>query len=92
MRAYMKLDLEIHNFYEHLVLEQLQENNLSEKYDQDFIADLCCLTLTHLPARYIRHDIDMAFYLKSTERQAMNKEVRDALSCSLLYLEKRAAR
>lgn len=88
----MKLDLEIHNFYEHLVLEHLQENNLNEKYDQDFIADLCCLTLTNLPARYIRHDIDMAFYLKSTERQAMNKEVRDALSYSLLYLKKRAAR
>lgn len=87
----MKLDLDIHNFYEHIVLEHLEANNLNQKYDQDFIADLCCLTLTRLPARYIRHDIDMAFFLSNDERAAMNKEVKEAIDISLLYLQKRHA-
>jgi hypothetical protein len=85
----MKLDLDIHNFYEHLVLEHLETNEFNQKYDQEFIADLCCLALTRLPARYIRHDIDMAFFLSNNERAAMSKEVQDAIDVSLLYLEKR---
>ncbi|MEH6444813.1 MAG: late competence development ComFB family protein [Oceanospirillaceae bacterium] len=85
----MQLDLDIHNFYEHLVIEHLEANNLTSEYDQEFLADLCCLALTQLPARYIRHDIDMAFYLGTAEREKMSSQVALAINQSLAYLHKR---
>ncbi|MFT5706009.1 MAG: hypothetical protein ACI9ES_000280 [Oceanospirillaceae bacterium] len=86
----MQLDLDIHNFYEHLVIEHLEANNLTQEYDQEFLADLCCLALTQLPARYIRHDIDMAFYLGTAEREKMSNQVDSAITQSLAYLQQHA--
>jgi hypothetical protein len=86
----MQLDLDIHNFYEHLVLEHLEANNLTQVYDKEFLADLCCLTLSQLPARYIRHDIDMAFYLGQSERMKMSDQVDIAIEHSLNFLQEKS--
>ncbi len=86
----MQLDLDIHNFYEHLVIEHLESNNLTRDYDQEFLADLCCLALSQLPARYIRHDIDMAFYLGQAERAKMSNQVNIAIEQSLNYLREKS--
>jgi len=86
----MQLDLDIHNYYEHLIVEHLECNNYSNSYDKEFLADLCCLALTKLPARYIRHDIDMAFFLDADERNKMTKEVTVAIDTAKNYLLKRA--
>ena len=86
----MQLDLDIHNFYEHLVIEHLETNNLTRDYDQEFLADLCCLALSQLPARYIRHDIDMAFYLGQAERAKMSDQVNIAIEQSLNYLREKS--
>ena len=83
----MQLDLDIHNFYEHLVIEHLEANDFIHNHDQEFLADLCCLALTQLPARYIRHDIDMAFYLSTAERQKMSEDVERALDLAFSYLQ-----
>ena len=83
----MHLNLDIHNFYEHLVVEHLEENNLEEQFDPELIADICCLALTQLPARYIRHDIDMAFYLGRAEREKMRLEVDNAIDLAIAYLK-----
>ena len=85
----MQLDLDIHNFYEHLVLEHLEVNNLTRIYDKEFLADLCCLTLSQLPARYIRHDIDMAFFLGQAERVKMSDQVDIAIEHSLNFLKEK---
>lgn len=85
----MQLDLDIHNFYEHLVLEHLEANMLSRQYDKEFLADLCCLTLSQLPARYIRHDIDMAFFLSQEERIKMSEKVDLAIEHSLNFLKEK---
>jgi phage gp36-like protein len=86
----MQLDLDIHNFYEHLVIEQLEKNGLIHNHSQEFLADLCCLALTQLPSRYIRHDIDMAFYLSSAEREKMTDDVENALDIAFHYLQNKA--
>jgi len=83
----MQLDLDIHNFYEHLVVEHLEDNKYSRDYEKEFLADLCCLALTQLPARYIRHDIDMAFFLNADERKQMSEEVEEAIALALSYLK-----
>lgn len=75
----MKLSDDVHNYYEHLVLERLDQLNLDVQNDSEAMADLCCLVLNQLPPRYIRHEVDMAFYLSQHEHQQMLIKVRDAV-------------
>lgn len=82
----MRLDNNIHNYYEHLVLDYIN-THFAEEFSDNFIADLICLTLNHLPPRYIRHEVDMAFYLPQSERMAMEFQVEKALKTSLTFLE-----
>ena len=67
----------IHNYYEHLVIEYLIERLAPELNitDSDLLADIACLALNNLPTRYIRHDVDMAFFLTTSERERMQERV-----------------
>ncbi len=87
----MHLDLDIRNYYEQLVINYVTENELDQKYPADFIADLCCLALTKLPARYIRHNVDMAFYLTDQQRDEMNREAVKAVNEACEYLTSKNA-
>ena len=60
---------------------------LEEKYDADFIADLTCVVLNQLPNRYIRHEVDMAFYLPASERFEMESNVKVAINKSLEFMK-----
>ena len=83
----MKLDDDIHNYYEHLVLERLTELGLHATKSADYIADLCCLALNQVPPRYIRYEVDMSFYLPQSERQQMEMNVRHAVHNAMKYLD-----
>lgn len=82
----MHLDLDIRNYYEQLVINYVTENKLDQKYPADFISDLCCLALSNLPSRYIRHNVDMAFYLTDQQRDEMNREAVKAVNEACEYL------
>lgn len=71
----------IHNFYERLVFEYICEEpvNNYQDCDEEFFQDVSCYALMRLPARYIRHDIDMAFYLAPGERVEMLHSVAEAV-------------
>lgn len=88
----MKLDDDIHNYYEHLVLERIEQLKLVGNKDPDYIADLCCLALNKVPPRYIRYEVDMAFFLPQLERITMEKEVEEAVAQSIKILEEREMR
>jgi hypothetical protein len=83
----MKLDDDIHNYYEHLVLEQIQAMGFYQSQTTDFIADLTCLVLNQLPPRYIRYEVDMAFFLPLSERTQMETNVSHAVTTAIEYLE-----
>ncbi|MFC3094998.1 competence protein ComFB [Alteromonas sediminis] len=87
----MKLDDDIHNYYEHLVVEYISELGLDKNKSPDYLADLCCLTLNQVPPRYIRYEVDMAFYLPQTERLQMKMNVEQAVTKSIHYLDQAAA-
>jgi len=82
----MKLGDDIHNYYEHMVLEKLESLQLAKHHNDDYLADLTCLVLNQLPTRYIRHEVDMAFYLPNSERQQMEMNVAKAVNAALEYL------
>ncbi len=81
----------LHNYYEHLVFEYICEHKVAEYpgRDDEFFQDVACYALTRLPARYIRHDIDMAFYLAPGERSAMLEKVADAVDGAAAFIDAR---
>lgn len=80
----------IHNYYEHLVIDYLNTDVIpnTENQSADFILDVACYALSKLPARYMRHEIDMAFYLQSSERAQMMDEVKKAVDDAVAYITK----
>jgi len=78
----------IHNFYEHLVIDYLQAEVIPKHEDQsiDFFLDVACYALSKLPSRYMRHEIDMAFYLESSERVQMMDEVKKRVDDAVIYI------
>ncbi len=72
----------IHNYYETLVVRELIGRYAADinKMDEDYLQDVACLALNQLPSRYVRHDVDMAFFLTSEERGKIAKMVDKAVS------------
>ena len=83
----MKLDNDIHNYYEKLLLDHLSELRIADQYDAEYLADLCCIVLNQLPPKYIRYEVDMAFYLPQTERFEMLMKVREAVGKAKGFLD-----
>ncbi|MCC2616671.1 late competence development ComFB family protein [Aestuariibacter halophilus] len=88
----MKLDDDIHNYYEHLVLERIEQLGLNQSKDANYLADLCCLALNQVPPRYIRYEVDMAFYLPQNERQQMEMNVVNAVRKAMEYLDDKSGK
>lgn len=79
----------IHNYYEHLVIDYLQTKVIPRMPDKssDYFLDVACYALTKLPSRYMRHEIDMAFFLEPKERLAMHDEVEKTVENAVTYIE-----
>lgn len=80
----------IQNYYEHLVIDYIQTEIFPEMTDKnnDYFLDIACFALTRLPARYVRHQIDMSFYLDSAERTKMTDEVKIEVDNAITYINK----
>jgi len=83
----MRISDDIHNYYEKLVTMHFAALKIEEKYDTDFVADLTCVVLNQLPTRYIRHEVDMAFYMPASERFEMENKVKIAVSKAIEFLK-----
>lgn len=72
----------IHNYYETLVVRELIQTFVDDirTIDEDYLQDVACVALNMLPARYVRHDVDMAFYLTTEERVEMDTAVKEAVT------------
>lgn len=71
----------IHNYYETLVVRELIQTFVEDikNIDEDYLQDIACIALNMLPSRYVRHDVDMAFFLTTSERAEMDDSVREAV-------------
>ena len=77
----------IHNYYESSVIECLAELTEGKTHEADFLIDVVCVALNHLPPRYIRHEVDMIYYLSPIESQEMKDKVKGAVKDALIYVE-----
>jgi hypothetical protein len=86
---------QVHNYYERLVFEEVvRRAHAAEHLDftGEMLADVSCLALNRLPSRYVRHDVDLMFYLTEQERQAMEQALDEVLKFSFAFVRERTAR
>ena len=80
----------IHNYFEKLVCDVIQDklnkNELDD--DEDFLGDVACVALNQLPSRYVRHNVDMIFYMTIEEREQNQIVVEDAVDMATDYVNK----
>jgi hypothetical protein len=82
----------ITNCYEQMVLDEIYRISgevFSEPPDQDVIADLTCLALNQLPARYVRHSVDFLAHLSSADGIQMHDNVSKAVRNAITVLQRR---
>jgi hypothetical protein len=95
-RKFMEYNFDqVHNYFERLVFEEVArraQQPVYADYTADMLADVACLALNRLPARYVRHDVDMMFYLTEQERQAMEHSLDEVLKFSFAFVLERTAR
>lgn len=90
-RSYHSDEVEfVHNYYEKLVLQEvLQQSIRVQAGDREFMADVACVALNRLPPRYIRHDVDMTFFMSPQDMQETEQKITDAVAMALIYVESR---
>lgn len=82
----------IHNYYETVVLEEIAKVSERARQDPEYYADVACVALNHLPPRYIRHDVDMSFFLSPQEQQEIQVKVEKSVADALSYVTQRNSR
>jgi competence protein ComFB len=82
---------ELQNYNERLVFGYINDTLVNQHRDMgdDFFLDVACYALTHLPARYMRHEIDMAYYLADGEKADLLKQVKEAVLSAVKYIHTR---
>jgi hypothetical protein len=57
----------------------------------EVLADVACVALNRLPARYVRHEVDFLFYLTERERGELESAVREAVKYAFEFVQARVA-
>lgn len=87
------VDLEsIRNHYEQPVLAAVDE--LASQYPglhHDLLADVACVALNRLPPRYIRHPVDLAFFMTDKERHDNERAIDEAVRHAFEFVQARSA-
>lgn len=87
--VYDEIDF-IHNYYERLVVEEIfAQSSRVQEGDRDFLADVACVALNRMPPRYIRHDVDMTFFMSPQDIQEISHKVVQAVTDALHYVASR---
>lgn len=84
----------IHNFYEKAVFTAVQEQAQHHPHLQsngDTLADIACVALNRLPPRYIRHDVDFAFFQTEHERTESERAVQESVEFAFGFVQARNA-
>jgi Late competence development protein ComFB len=84
--------ISVHNYRERAVFSAVAE--AAELFpdfadDPDILADVACVALNRLQPRYIRHQVDYAFYLTDEERQNDERLVTAAVESAFLFVRSR---
>ncbi|KAF0191487.1 MAG: hypothetical protein FD165_1821 [Gammaproteobacteria bacterium] len=81
----------ISNYYEQLVMDRITEFLVDSDlaHDPDYAEDIACVALNQLPARYVRHAVDVSFYMTREERQDIENNVDAVIRKAIEFIERR---
>ncbi len=83
---------QVHNYYERLVFtEVVRRTEANPEFSANMLVDVACVALNRLPARYLRHDVDLMFYLTDRERHAIDESLNEAVTFAFAYVGDRAS-
>jgi len=57
----------------------------------DLLADVACVALNRVSARYIRHDVDLAFFLTERERAENERAITESVEYAFSFVQARHA-
>ena len=84
---------QVHNYYERLVFEEVARQASSyPALSSDMLADVACVALNRLPVRYVRHDVDLMFYLTEGERHAIEQAMNETMTFAFGFVQERIAK
>jgi hypothetical protein len=82
----------VHNHYERPVFDAVARLAPNYPYlEAEVLPDVACVALNRLGARYIRHTVDLAFYLTEKERLSMEQTITDAVNFAFEFVQARIA-
>jgi len=82
---------QVHNYYERLVFEEVARRaEAHPDFTSDMLGDVACVALNRLPARYVRHDVDLMFYLTEHERHAIELSMEEVLQFAFGFVLERS--
>lgn len=60
-------------------------------HNAELLADVACVALNRLPPRYIRHEVDFAFYLSERERGESDRQMMESVEYAFGFVQARTA-
>jgi hypothetical protein len=82
----------IHNHHERAVAEAVTATAVRYPHlDGELLADIACVALNRLPPRYIRHEVDFAFYLTDKERSENERSIAETVAFAFEFVQARVA-
>jgi hypothetical protein len=82
----------VRNYHEEAVFQSVTDRADEHPVlgdDPDLLADVACVALNRIPARYIRNKVDMTFYMDDAERIKNNAMVKFAVEAAFRFVEAR---
>lgn len=84
----------VHNIHENAVFEAVVRASAAHPgvaANADLLADVACVALNRVQPRYIRYDVDLAFFLTERERADNEKAIADAVEQAYAFVQARHA-
>ncbi|MCW5663596.1 MAG: late competence development ComFB family protein [Piscinibacter sp.] len=83
----------IFNHHERAVFEAVRASapRFAHLATPELLADIACVALNRLPPRYIRHEVDFAFYLTDKERRDNDRAIAEAVNFAFEFVQARKA-
>lgn len=85
----MSFSHRIRNYYEQMVAEEIlrQFENEERNKEGGLMADIACVALNRLPPKYIRYEVDMAFYMSPDELVNMKENIVKTVTEAIEFVD-----
>lgn len=84
----------VHNIHEQAIFDAVTATAARHPGlagNANLLADVACVALNRMPPRYIRHDVDLAFFLTEREREANERAIAEAVEHAYGFVQARHA-